>query len=124
MTFEEIGIANRLIGLKCTIFNYEKCIEEGMFFTVNEQSWFFQNEVLMKKLHHQFIDSLPLCSYLISLLLKEICIPILEKKIIISKMGQIPVIEGIEKIYCKQSKVCRLETVFSLKEVLKKNLSN
>jgi hypothetical protein len=43
VTYEEVGVKERLQGIKLSVYNPNNKREEGIFFSVNEKEWFFLN---------------------------------------------------------------------------------
>lgn len=76
-TVEEIGIKEKLLGIKVTIYNNEQKQEEGVFFTCSEKQWVFSNDEARKKAHKIHIETLPLSNYILTLFLRYVVTKIL-----------------------------------------------
>lgn len=60
LTLEIIGAAGRLLGVRVMLYNHSSSKESGLFLTVDEHHWLFENKLIIKNSHHMYLDPPPL----------------------------------------------------------------
>ena len=108
-------------GIKCTLYDEVNVKEKAIYFAINEYAWQFTNIEYKKKMHHKCIDLLPLSNYYLSLIFKDIVVPMILEAIVINCDSEIPVLEG-----CKEkdsnyniSNISRIDSIISIEKIMK-----
>lgn len=118
---DQLNINDKLIGFKCTIYNPSNIQEKGVFFSVNDSAWLFENKNLRKKMHHLVLESHPMSNYLITQMLAKIVVPyILDSlKIVYTDVVQLVGIKIPNS--SKVVQIGKIENIFSVKHILKRH---
>lgn len=82
LTFEIIGTATKLLGVRVLLFDSTRAEETGIFLTIEDAHWSFENKILLKNSFHLYLESLPLTQFFLPHIFENIVVPLLKNNVI------------------------------------------